>query len=237
MALNAPSYLCVIPVRAGSKGIPGKNLRSVAGKPLVQWTIERALECTADRRVVVSTDSPAMAELALACGAEAPFLRPAHLADDAAPTEPAVIHALQHYWANGYRPDAVVLLQATSPVRRPGFVDAALEEFERSGVDSLLSVSEIHPFLWRDGEPPEARYDHGNRPRRQDLDPAERLFGETGSLYVTKTAILESTGNRLGGRIGLFHTTRQESVDIDTEDDLAVADALLRTSMDGPAKR
>lgn len=233
----SPRYLCVIPARGGSKGVVGKNTRPVANKPLLQWTIESALESKADRRVVVSTDSPEIAALAESCGAEVPFLRPAHLAGDDAPTEPTLLHALEHYTSTETRPDAVVLLQATSPIRRRGFVDDAIRQFEDSSLDSLVSVSLMHPFLWRAEPEVIAQYDYRRRPRRQDLLPEDELFSETGSLYITKAAVLESAANRIGGNVGLFKTTRHESIDIDTEADLAVADAILRTSDEFGARK
>lgn len=232
--MSGRSYLAVIPARGGSKGIPGKNGRLVGGRSLLEWSVRHALASERVGRVVVSTDDEALAGLARAAGAEVPFLRPPELATDEAPTEPAILHAVERLGADGYRPDAVVLLQPTSPVRRPGRIDRAIAQLEDEGADSLVGVSEVHPFTWRhgaDGAVP--TYDPRARPRRQDLAPGERLFVENGSIYVTATDLLERTGCRLGGRIALHEMDAAEAIDVDDEAQLQVVDALLRTLPDG----
>jgi CMP-N,N'-diacetyllegionaminic acid synthase len=222
------TILAIVPARGGSKSIPGKNLRIAAGKPLIVWSIEQALAATLVDRVLVSTDNPEIAQVARRAGAEAPFLRPGELATDTAPTEPVLLHALDWLAAqSGYSPTAVLLLQPTCPVRRTGTLDRAIRQFIDRGADSLLSVREIHPFLWRGEQSPKASYDFMNRPRRQDVASADRLFEETGSIYITKTSLLRRTGNRLGGEIALFRMDGDESWDIDVEADLSVVDALL----------
>lgn len=223
----AARVLCVIPARGGSKGIPGKNLREVAGKPLLTWTIEQALAVPGDVRVVVSTDDEAIAATARAAGAEVPFMRPAELATDESATEPAVLHTIETLAADGYEPDAVVLLQATSPVRLPGSIARAVEQFFATEVDSLVGVVAQAPFLWKAGDPPSAHYDVDHRPRRQELTDAEMFYRETGSIYVTRPDLYRTSLNRLGGRIGLFVMDEVEGVDVDTEVDLALAAQVL----------
>lgn len=218
-----PRILCVIPVRGGSKGVPGKNRRLVAGKPLVVWTIEQALAAHPALDVVVSTDDQQLAQIARDAGADVPFLRPAELARDETATEPVVLHAIAHRTAEGQRPDAVMLLQATSPVRLPGTIDRAIAQFVATGVDSLVGVVPQTPFLWRLGDPVTAHYDIDARPRRQEIDADGFFYRETGSLYVTRTEIYETRNNRLGGTVGLFVMDDVEGVDIDTELDLSLA--------------
>jgi len=221
------TYLCVIPARGGSKGVPRKNVRAVAGKPLIQWTIEHALATPGHLRVVVSTDDDEIAAVAQAAGAEVPFLRPAELALDHTSTEPVVLHALTELARDGYHPDAVILLQATSPVRRPDTIARAIAQFEREDVDSLVGVVPQAPFLWRLSDPPVPAYDVEHRPLRQDIPAADHFFREIGSLYVTRTAIYEGNANRLGGRISLFVMDEVEGIDIDTEGDLRLAELQL----------
>jgi CMP-N,N'-diacetyllegionaminic acid synthase len=218
--------LCVIPVRGGSRGVPRKNLLPVAGKPLVVWTVEQAL-AVPGLDVLVSTDDEEIAEVARAAGARVPFLRPADLARDTTPTEPVVRHAIAHREAEGSRPEAVLLLQATSPVRRESTLARALAEFTATGVDSMVGVVPQAPFLWEAGDPPRAAYDVGDRPRRQDLTPRTLRYRETGSLYLTRTWVYEQHDNRLGGRIGLFVMAEEEGVDIDTELDVRLVERLL----------
>lgn len=223
--------LCVIPVRGGSKGIPGKNRRLVAGKPLLVWTIEQALAAQPNMDVLVSTDDEPLADIARSAGAEVPWLRPAHLAEDTTATEPVVEHAIASYTAEGRRPDAVMLLQVTSPVRLEGTLDRAIEQFVASGVDSMVGAVPQTPFLWQYGadehDQPRAHFTIGARPRRQELDRTQMFYRETGSLYVTKTEIYEREHNRLGGKIGIFEMDDLEGVDIDTELDLSIADHQL----------
>jgi N-acylneuraminate cytidylyltransferase len=222
--------VCVIPARGGSKGVPGKNLRLVAGKPLIVWTIEQALAVTSPLEVVVSTDDEEIAAVAREAGASVPFLRPAELALDTTPTEPVVRHALATLDALGTVASTVVLLQATSPVRLPGTLDRALVEYADTDVDALVGVVPQAPFLWWRGEPPRADYPVDARPRRQDLTADSYRYRETGSLYVTRRWVYDDLGNRLGGRIGLFVMDEVEGVDVDTEHDLAVAEEQLRAA-------
>lgn len=221
------STLCVIPARGGSKGVPRKNLRDLAGKPLIVWTIEQAL-AVPELDVLVTTDDEEIAAVARSAGAHVPWLRPADLAQDTTPTEPVVRHAIEQVTNESGRPDAVMLLQATSPLRREDTLARALREFRATDVDSLVGVVPQAPFLWQATEPPTAAYDVAARPRRQDLTRETLRYRETGSLYVTRTEIYEQFDNRLGGRIGLFVMDETEGIDIDTELDLDWASQLMQ---------
>lgn len=231
------SVLCVIPVRGGSKGVPRKNLRDLGGKPLVVWTIEQALACSSGLNVLVTTDDPEIAEVARAAGALVPFLRPAELAQDTTATEPVVRHALDWWREDRGEPAAVMLLQATSPIRLPGTLDRAVAEFASSEIDSMVGVVAQAPFLWWAGDPPRADYAVGARPRRQDLTPATLRYRETGSLYVTRPWVYDQLDNRLGGRIALFVMDEVEGIDVDSEIDLDVAAATVRDLATHPAPR
>lgn len=222
------SILCVIPARGGSKGVPRKNLRTVAGRPLIEWTIAQALASTHDLDVVVSTDDEEIAAVARAAGALTPFLRPAELAQDTTATEPVVRHAIDEMSTLGRRPETVLLLQATSPIRLDGTIDRALTQFVDSGADSMVGVVPQAPFLWWASDPPRADYAVEARPRRQDLSSATLRYRETGSLYVSRTEVYETHDNRLGGRIELFVMDEVEGIDIDSEIDLSIADQHLQ---------
>lgn len=219
--------LCVVPARGGSKGVPRKNLRVLAGRPLIAWTIEQALAARPSMDVVVSTDDDEIAAAAEAAGALVPFRRPPELARDDTPTEPVVRHAIEAARAADAAPDAVMLLQATSPVRLPGTVSRAIAQLDATGVDSLVGVVPQAPFIWADGAEPSAAYDVTARPRRQDLTPQTLRYRETGSLYLTRTWVYDELDNRIGGRTGLFVMDEVEGVDVDTELDLAVAEQQL----------
>lgn len=229
--------LCVIPVRGGSKGIPRKNLKPIAGKPLVAWTIEQALAAKAELEgehlvdVLVSTDDAELADIARQHGAEVPFMRPPHLAEDTTATEPVIEHAIEFYTAAGKRPDVVMLLQATSPVRLPGTLARAIRQFAASASDSMVGVIPIGPFIWAATEPPTAQYEVMARPRRQELTRETFRYRENGSMYITKTELYETLHNRLGGEIELFMLDEVEGVDIDAPIDFSVAEHQLLTTL------
>ncbi len=225
------SYLSIIPARGGSVGLPRKNILPVGGKPLIAWSILQSLAVKSIKHVVVSTDSPEIAAIAKEYGAETPFVRPPELASNEAATEPVMLHALDYYESVGFTPDAVILLQPTSPLRFPGSLESAIKHFEQSGADSLLSVCENHHFFWRNPANPEALYDYKNRPRRQDIRPENRTYRENGSIYITKTSLFRSAKNRLCGKIAMFCMDEREGWEIDSPSDLIVASSLIKESL------
>jgi CMP-N-acetylneuraminic acid synthetase len=116
--INGKRVLAVVPARGGSKGLPGKNIRMICGKPLIDWTIQAALKSRFIDELIVSTDSPEIADIAAKAGASVPFLRPAGLATDTSPTIDVVEHVLEHFRAASESFDYLVLLEPTSPLRR-----------------------------------------------------------------------------------------------------------------------
>lgn len=218
--------LCIIPARGGSKGVKRKNLRPLCGVPLIEYSVRHALSAPLVHRTVVSTDDDEIAGVTLRLGAGV-VARPPELSGDTATSESALLHALEHLErAEGYRPRLVVFLQATSPLRRAGSIDAAVRTLLDQKCDSVFSACASHEFLWRlrAGVPEAINYDPARRPRRQDMAPQYR---ENGSIFVTRTDVLRTTGNRLGGRTGVFEMSALESFQIDTEDDFTLMEALL----------
>jgi YrbI family 3-deoxy-D-manno-octulosonate 8-phosphate phosphatase len=225
------SVVAVIPARGGSKRIAGKNLLPLAGAPLVAHTVRHAGDARLVDEVIVSTDDPAIAEIAREAGAQV-VERPPELSGDEATSESAVVHALDA--RGGPDPDLVVLLQATSPVRRAGDVDAAIERLLAEGADSLLSVTESKRFLWApsgDGARP-VNYDFARRPREQDMPPQ---FQENGSIYVTRTALLRESENRLGGRIALHPMSYWTAFQLDEPEDAELLEWILSRPEYAPA--
>lgn len=215
----------IIPARGGSKGIPRKNLRMIGGKPLIVWTIDQVL-ATPGLVPYVSTEDAEIAAVARTAGANV-IERPYELAQDTTGSEPVIEHAISCITRQDGRPDQVMFLQATSPLRLPDTLGRALREFAETGVDSMVGVVPAEIFMWRKDPTVEALYPFEARPRRQDIAADQLRYRETGSLYLTRTEIYERHHNRLGGTIGLFVMDASESIDIDSFDDLEYAIWLL----------
>lgn len=217
--------VAVIPARAGSKGIPGKNLRSVAGRSLVRRAVEAARAASSIDAVVVSTDGDAIAAEALDAGARV-VRRPTELAGDEASSESAVLHVLDALAAAGEEPEVVVFLQATSPFTDPADLDAAVARVRDGHADSVLAAAPSHAFLWRidaDGSASAVNHDAAVRPRRQDREPE---FRETGAFYAFRADGFRQHRHRFHGRVELVVVDGRGAIDIDDPADLALADAL-----------
>lgn len=221
--------IAFIPVRGGSKGLPGKNIRLICNKPLVAWSIEQALNSQLIDEVYVSTDCENIAAIAESFGAKIPFLRPSSISGDKATTESAMLHFCQWLVEHSIAADNIVLLQATSPIRARGRLDQALKIFEAHHYDSLLSVSDSHRFFWRKNSngQPLAEYDFINRPRRQDINEEDRRYMETGSFYISEIDGFMAAKNRLFGKVGFCVTPENESYEIDTLTDFKICEILL----------
>jgi CMP-N,N'-diacetyllegionaminic acid synthase len=225
--VSAQEVLCIIPARGGSVRIPGKNLRQVCGRSLLSHTVSHALDAERVTRVVVSTDCPKIAHEACETGAEVVF-RGRGISGPTSPSEAALLHALDELRKReGYDPDLVVFLQCTAPIREAADIDRAVATLEEDRADSLLSVSEVKLFLWREasGFPAPANYDLSNRPRTQEFEPQ---LVENGSIYVCRTDHLRATGNRLGGKISLYRMAAISAIDVDDEQDLWVCEAVMK---------
>ncbi|MEN1989186.1 acylneuraminate cytidylyltransferase family protein [Paenibacillus hubeiensis] len=225
-----PTCLAVIPARGGSKGLPGKNIRLLNGKPLIVYSIEAALKSGCVTRVVVSTDDESIADVARHAGAEVPFLRPAELATDEAKSIDVLRHAVQFVEENGQQYDCILLLQPTSPLRRAGDIKEAMNQFLQSGADSLQSVTpaRTHPYLLR------LRSDTGQmspyvvaeaHARRQDLTA---LYELNGALYLMKRDLLIKQEQIVGASNQGFVMPPERSVDIDTLWDFRLAEWMLQ---------
>lgn len=228
-----PRTVALIPVRKGSKGIPGKNLRPLLGKPLLQWTIEQAKDSGVLDDIVVSSDWDEALALAERLGVSW-LERPAELATDTATTESVIDHMLANVQA-----DTVVLLQATSPLRDAHDIGIALEVFRQGGGDSLFSAVKFRRFLWwnRSGRIGPLNYTLlVNRPRRQDITDAAQWM-ENGSIYIFDVqgylhppddATRVMGRNRLFGKIGVYEQPEWTQHELDSEDDWPVVEAMMR---------
>lgn len=220
------AVLALIPARGGSKGIPRKNIRLIAGKPLIAWTIEAARAAAGIDAVVVSTEDAEIAAVAREWGAEVPFMRPTALSADETPGIDPVLHAID--MLPGY--DSVLLLQATSPMRGSSDIEGILALAEASGAPSVVSVCEPedHPgWMYRldDAARLEPLLPVPAAVRRQDLPP---VYALNGAMYFARTDWLIATRSFLADDTRGYPMPADRSVDIDTPLDWRVAEMLLR---------
>lgn len=218
--------LALIPARGGSKGVPGKNIREVVGKPLMAWTIEAAQQARCIDRVVVSSDDAAILQVARTWGAEIPFVRPAELARDETPGIDVVLHALQQLPGVTW----VVLLQPTSPLRTAQDIDAAYALCQEKDAPACVSVTEVATLPWwmfrlSDEGRLRSFIPESERPqRRQEAPP---LYALNGAVYVARADWLRRTQSFLTDETLAYVMPAERSIDIDTPLDLTIAACLL----------
>jgi CMP-N,N'-diacetyllegionaminic acid synthase len=223
-------YIAVIPARGGSKGIPKKNICECAGKPLIAWTLDAAVQATRIDRILLSTDDPEIMEIGRDYGVEV-IERPPELASDTAHTEPVMLHALDQLVDKDNHIKGVVLLQPTSPLRTGEHIDDAIHHFAQTGADSLLSVCSTHHFFWKNRLTPTPFYDVNNRPRRQDITPEGVWYRENGAIYISRLKGFMGHKNRLFGRVEMYVMEEQDSIEVDVDIELLIADLLLGQRM------
>lgn len=231
--ISCQPCLALIPARGGSKGVPHKNIRLLAGKPLIAWSIETALTCPRLDRVIVSTDDLQIAEIARQWGAEVPFLRPSELARDDTPDLPVCKHALT--WLaehENYYPTIVVWLRPTAPLRTAADIESAISTLIDTGANCVRSVclAEHHPYWMKrlDGTrlvPFANGIDEKEYYRRQLLPPVYRL---NGAVDVTTYSTVVEQRLLFGGDVRGYVMPAERSIDLDSELDFALAELLLR---------
>jgi N-acylneuraminate cytidylyltransferase len=228
--IDGRRILAVIPARGGSKGLPGKNIRPLCGKPLIGWTIDAASSTREIDATVVSTDDDEIARIAQACGATVPFRRPAEISDDRASSLDVVMHAVEQL--PGF--DIVILLQPTSPLRGCADIREAVQLFHRFDAKSVASVCEVdeHPlWMYRVGT------DHrllplleiDERPsRRQDLPSVYRL---NGAVYIVDLGWARRKNTFVSDETLAYVMPRARSIDIDTEADFLIAEHMMNEEL------
>jgi N-acylneuraminate cytidylyltransferase/CMP-N,N'-diacetyllegionaminic acid synthase len=224
--------LCVIPARGGSKGLPGKNVRQLNGKPLLAHTVFHAHCSKLIDRTIVSTDSREIARVAKKYKADVPFMRPATLAQDSSSSIDVILHALSWIEKNEKCDfDIVVLLQVTSPLRRAEDIDNAIKMLVDRNADNVFSVAQTHrnPYfnmVARDLQGRVRRVKNGTFITRQS---APSVFDINGSIYVWWKKIVREKKSMFLKRTMIYEMPKERSVDIDDLFDFTVAQALLRT--------
>ena len=223
------TVLGVIAARGGSKGLPGKNLRLLGGVPMIAWTIRAAKRAKTLTACWVSTDDDAIADVARAHGGEVPFLRPTELATDESSIVDTVRHAVRHFEAaRGARPEVVVLLQATTPLRGHEPIDAAVRAIVEEGADSSQTVAldEAHPLLkfWLKDGRLSSVFPNETSSRRQD-SPA--VYRPNGGVYASRVGLVMDDGVLRGKDHRGVVMDFESSVDIDTLWDFRLAEAIV----------
>lgn len=218
--------------RGGSKGLPGKNIRPLAGKPLIAWSIEHAFSVKKIERLIVSTDSEEIATIARQYGAEVPFIRPSELAQDNSPEWLAWRHALNYLVeTDGSLPNIMVSMPTTAPLRLPIDIENCLLEYEKGDVDIVITITDAHrsPYFNMVKTDPTGRVTLINPPRqsiarRQD---APTVYDMATVCYVVDPAFVMNHNSIFEGRVRAIHVPKERAIDIDTMLDFHVAEVYL----------
>lgn len=232
---NRTKRVAFIPVRGGSKSIPKKNIRKIAGKPLVYWVVEAALKSEVFDEIFVSTDDTEIRDVILKHPSKSQITvinRGEQTATDTATTESAMLE-----FAFNFEFDEIALLQATSPLLDSEYIKEAFDVFNnRSKADSLLSVCRQERFIWQETDEGLAKplnYDPNKRPRRQDFDG---FLVENGALYITKRQSLLESGSRLSGNILCYEMPAETYFELDELSDWDIIEKLLKKRRDNECK-
>ncbi|GAB0168867.1 acylneuraminate cytidylyltransferase family protein [Lysinibacillus sp. CTST325] len=220
-----PKVLAIIPARGGSKGVPRKNIKELAGKPLIEWTIEEAKKSKYIDRIIVSSEDKEILQVAQKFGADVPFVRPANLAEDTTAGIEPVLHALEHFSDYEY----VVMLQPTSPLRLVEDIDGCIEQLLQENAEFCVSVCEV-------GQSPYWMYtlDSSTKmqpllkqqtliTRRQDLP---KVYTLNGAIYLANIDLLKQTRNFITEETIAYVMPVERSYDIDTEEDFKICEYL-----------
>jgi len=220
--------LFLIPARGGSKGIPGKNIKLLGGRPLIYYTLDAAIDIASPQAICVSTDDDAIAAKVREYGLDIPFKRPSHLATDTAGSDEMILHAVDFYEKAGIKLDRIFLLQPTSPFRTSRHITEALELYHQ-GLDMVVSVkkTKANPYfnLFEEDNSGYLRLSKpGNFRRRQDC-PA--VYEYNGAVYVINVDSLKKKSATPFSRVVKYEMDEQDSIDLDTEIDWLLAEAVM----------
>ncbi|MBT6050346.1 MAG: acylneuraminate cytidylyltransferase family protein [Candidatus Scalindua sp.] len=227
--MNVVALICA---RGGSKGLPGKNIRPLAGKPLIAWAIDHIREVKRINRIIVSTDSEEIASVASNFGAEIPFLRPAELAQDNSSEWMVWQHAMEYLKKiDGYYPDVLIVVPTTAPLRSSVDLVNCLDEYEKGDVDIVVTATDAHrsPFFNMVKQNEDKTVSLVISPdskvhRRQD---APVVYDMTTVAYVTSPEFVMNNKGVFDGRVGYVHVPVERALDIDTALDFRIAECLI----------
>jgi len=239
------NVIAVVTARAGSKGLPKKNQRLLGGHPLIAWSVLAARASTAVDRVICTTDCEALAAIAQSYGAEIPFLRPTHLADDTA-TDLGVFDHIIRFLGLGYEPDSLIIhLRPTTPFREPTWIDQACAKLRASAdVSSVRSVTPVDhsPYkMWRHDEAaglivPLLDVPGLHEPFNQPRQLLPTVYRHTGQLDVIRASVIAS-GSMTGTQIAPLFVSAETAIDIDNLNDFRFAELMFETAMAADLRR
>lgn len=241
---SRPQILAVVAARAGSKGLPGKNIMPILGRPAIAYSIEHGQRSRFVHRTIVSTDDPEIREIALKCGGEAPFLRPKEYAEDLSPDIDVFVHALQWLKENeGFECDYVVHLRASGPARRVETIDAAIQKILKDPrADSLRSVSPS-PFtpykMWRPGRlymTPALRLEGVEESQSMPRQMLPQFYWQNGYVDVIRSTTILEKGSMCGERVLPF-VINEPNLEIDYIDNVPAVEAAIADIQQGVAPR
>lgn len=229
---SAIKTLIIVPARSGSKGLPDKNIKPLAGKPLLQWTSEAIVQAAPPQALaILSTDSPSYAELGRQLGLAVPFLRPCACADDAATALQVIEHALKWFQTEyGYLPEQTMWLQPTSPLRSAAIIVQALAMLDESQLDAVIGCKEIQRDLTTLFRSDDAGYLAAldkNQPTQTSRQHTQPLLTPNGAMYLCKSDYLLAYGSFYPPKTFPLVMDALRSLDIDTEQDWAMAEAFI----------
>jgi CMP-N,N'-diacetyllegionaminic acid synthase len=220
------NYLGVITARGGSKGLPGKNIRPIGGKPTIAYSVEAALGSRYLTRTIVSTDDKEIAGICRDYGAQVPFIRPEDLSTDHIPHLPVLQHAVGFVEAEGDPVDVVILLQPTSPLRQAHDIDRSIELFLEREADTVISASETVYVVAEgdDGLISSLSDTKVGQFRRQDFS---RMLDLNGAVYVMKRDDIMERNRMLGDRVYAYVMARRDSIEIDDQEDFDLVQLIM----------
>lgn len=222
------NVIAIVPAREGSKGLPGKNIKLLAGKPMIAYTIEAALQSKNINRVIISTDSEEIADIAIKHGAEVPFLRPVELATDTAHAIDAYLYTIEQLEKEEkVNIEHIVVLLPTSPLRTSEDIDSAITMFYNKNADSVISYTqEKHPVHWHKYIREDGKFDNIFEQTLQNRQDYRPTYYPNGSIYIFNVSILKQRTYYTSNSFG-YIMPNIRSIDIDTELDFIIAETMI----------
>lgn len=226
--------LGIIPARGGSKGIPGKNIKLLGKKPLLEYTFDSVRSSSLLDRCILSSEDDNIIQVAQQLGLDVPFKRPTNLSGDKSSSLDLIKHAIEFFEAENDFFDAVCILQVTSPFREKSLIDKAILKFKESGADSLISVREVpaeyNPhWVFEEGQPNLLKIATGESEIISQRQKLPKAYHRDGSIYLTRTSVIKNQNSLYGEKISFIDTTGSSYVNIDEPEDWKMAENLLKS--------